>query len=288
MTAVLADPPVRGRDLPADATVAFVPTMGALHHGHAALIEAAADLADRTVVSVFVNPTQFGPSEDFERYPRDLAGDVAVAEEAGADLVFAPTVGTVYPAGFATTVDPGPLGDDLCGRSRPGHFAGVATVVVRLLGLIRPDSALFGRKDYQQLLVVERVARDLALPTRVIGLPTVRDPDGLATSSRNRYLDDAQRERARALPRALRAAARAYAERPLADTALVDAALRELAGIDVEYLELRAADDLGPARAEERAVLLVAARVGGTRLIDNVVFDPADRSAAGATFPEEP
>jgi pantoate--beta-alanine ligase len=287
VTTVLTTPPSRGGDLPAQASIAFVPTMGALHQGHAELIRTARSHADRVVVSVFVNPTQFGPGEDFERYPRDLEADVTVAAAAGADVVFAPAAATVYPEGFATTVDPGPLGNELCGRSRPGHFAGVATVVVRLLGLIRPDVAVFGRKDFQQLTIVEQVARDLALATRIVGAPTVRDADGLATSSRNRYLTSEERERARALPRGLRDAAAAYAERPIADASVVASAAGRLDDLDVEYLELRRATDLGPAQPEERCVLLAAARVGSTRLIDNVVLDPTDPVSAIRSFPEE-
>lgn len=258
--------------------VAFVPTMGALHEGHASLIRLAAGFGGPVVVSDFVNPTQFGPGEDFERYPRDLDADAAIAAAAGADVLYAPDVAEVYPDGFATTVDPGPLAAELCGRSRPGHFAGVATVVVRLYGLVRPTRAVFGRKDYQQLVLMQRVARDLALGVEVVPAPTVREADGLALSSRNRYLDAAGRERAAQVPAALRAVAHAYADGERTASGLLGAA--DLDGLDLEYLELRAAD-LGPHDPERPAVALIAGRIGTTRLIDNVLLDPAhpDRAA---------
>ena len=258
--------------------VAFVPTMGALHEGHASLIRIAAGYGGTVVVSDFVNPTQFGPHEDFERYPRDLDGDAAIAAAAGADVLYAPEVAEVYPEGFATTVDPGPLAAQLCGRSRPGHFAGVATVVVRLYGLVRPTRAVFGRKDYQQLVLMQRVARDLTLGVEVVPAPTIREADGLAMSSRNRYLDADERRLAARVPAALRAAAEAYADGGRDAEGLL--AAPDLEGLELEYLELRA-DDLGPHDPDRAAVLLIACRVGATRLIDNVVLDPAhpDRAA---------
>ncbi|MGA0121677.1 MAG: pantoate--beta-alanine ligase [Gaiellales bacterium] len=258
----------------------FVPTMGALHEGHASLIRRAADFGDPVVVSDFVNPTQFGPDEDFERYPRDLDGDAAFAAAAGAAVLYAPGVEEIYPAGFTTTVQPGPLADELCGASRPGHFAGVATVVMRLYGLVRPVRAVFGRKDYQQLILMQRIAHDLALGIDVIGAPTVREDDGLALSSRNRYLDDDERLRATRLPAALRAVATAYGAGVRAEPGLLAAAEAELAGVDLEYLALRGAD-LGPYAPAAPAVILLAARVGTTRLIDNVLLDPShpDRAA---------
>ena len=230
--------------------VALVPTMGALHEGHRALLRAARDSGLTVVMSLFVNPAQFGPGEDFARYPRDEAADVAIAEAEGAAAVFAPAVETMYPEGFATAVDPGPLADELEGRARPGHFRGVATVVSRLFGLVRPQRAYFGEKDYQQLVVVRRVARDLALGVEIAGVPTVRDADGLALSSRNARLSPAERDAALALPRALA-------------TRDVDAARRALDGLDVDYVEIA---DFDP------PVLAAAVRVGGTRLIDNVVL----------------
>jgi pantoate--beta-alanine ligase len=246
---------------------AFVPTMGALHEGHAALIRAAAKRGP-AVVSVFVNPTQFGPGEDLDRYPRDLDGDAAVAERAGAALLFAPDVATVYPPGFVTVVDPGPLAADLCGRARPGHFAGVATVVTRLLGLVRPRWLLLGLKDRQQVVVLRRVVDDLALGVDVVGVPTVRDADGLALSSRNAYLSETERVRAAVIPRALALAAGTAGD---ADAILAAArSALDVAAIVPEYLELRDAEDLGPWQPHREGVLLVAARVGDTRLIDNI------------------
>jgi pantoate--beta-alanine ligase len=258
--------------------IAFVPTMGALHAGHASLIRIAAGYGGPVVVSDFVNPTQFGPHEDFERYPRDLEGDAAIAEAAGADVLYAPEVTEIYPAGFATTVDPGPLAAELCGRSRPGHFARVATVVVRLYGLVGPTRAVFGRKDYQQLVLMQRVARDLALGVEVVPGPTIRDGDGLALSSRNRYLDADERRRAARVPGVLRAAAEAYAEGARDADRLLGSV--DVDGLDLEYLELRA-EDLGPHDPVRSAVLLIACSVGTTRLIDNIVLDPAhpDRAA---------
>ena len=257
----------------------FVPTMGALHEGHASLIRAAVAHGDPVVVSDFVNPTQFGPGEDYARYPRDLDGDAAIAEAAGADVLYAPAVDEVYPPGFQTTVDPGPLADELCGASRPGHFVGVATVVTRLYGLVRPTRAIFGRKDYQQLVLMQRVARDLALAVEVIGAPTVRESDGLALSSRNRYLSADERAAAAAVPDLLRRIAEAFADGERDHGALLDVG----GDLDIEYLELRAAD-LTDYVAGQPAVALVACRVGATRLIDNVELDPAAPEAAIRTL----
>jgi pantoate--beta-alanine ligase len=247
LTAALA-----GRD-----DVALVPTMGALHEGHRALLRAARRSAGTVVMSLFVNPTQFGPGEDFARYPRDEEADVAVARQEGADVVFAPTAQTIYPEGFAAAVDPGPLAGELEGRSRPGHFRGVATVVTRLFGLVRPQHAFFGEKDYQQLVIVRGVARDLALGTEVVGVPTVRDADGLALSSRNGKLTAGARAAALSIPRAL---ATRDAER-------ARAVLAE-AGLQPDYVEV--ADLDGP-------TLAIAVRIGSVRLIDNVLLegDPA-------------
>jgi pantoate--beta-alanine ligase len=254
--------------------VALVPTMGALHEGHRALLRAARSAAATVVMSLFVNPAQFGPGEDLERYPRDEAADLAIASAEGADVVFAPDAHTVYPDGFATEVDPGPLGRELEGRSRPGHFRGVATVVTRLFGLVRPQRAFFGEKDYQQLVIVRQVARDLALGVEVQGVPTVRDADGLALSSRNRFLSPAERERATTLHAGMRAAGRLYAAGEHDAPMLLDTARARLA-IDPDYLELRRADDLGAYDPDRPAVLLVAARLGTTRLIDNLVLEDA-------------
>ncbi len=258
--------------------VGLVPTMGALHEGHASLVRAARDeVQDGPVVaSIFVNPLQFGPTEDLDRYPRTLDDDLKICEREGVDLVFAPAVEEVYP-GWPTppqvTVEPGPLGTVLEGKTRPGHFRGVLTVVAKLLGLVRPDVAVFGQKDYQQLVLIRRMVEDLCLGTDVVGAETVREPDGLALSSRNRYLDTDQRLEAVALSRALRAA-QVDAERGL-DAALgaARAALRATHGVDLDYLVVTD-PDLGelppvlPPGTEAR--ILVAAKVGSTRLIDNL------------------
>ena len=258
----------RRADLPGP--VALVPTMGALHEGHRSLVRAARERAASVVVSVFVNPTQFGPGEDFDRYPRTWDDDLAALAEEGADLVFHPGVDDVYPPGAAgVTVDPGPLGSVLEGAVRPGHFAGVLTVVAKLLGLVRPDLALFGEKDYQQLTLIRAMARELALGVEVVGVPTVREPDGLALSSRNRYLDPAQRAAATALSRALRAGAAAGAQGADAVLAAASAVLAAEPSLVPDYLSLTD-PDLGPAPATGPARLLVAARAGGTRLIDNL------------------
>jgi pantoate--beta-alanine ligase len=248
-------------------TVALVPTMGALHDGHRALLAAARGLADTVVVSIFVNPLQFGPSEDLDRYPRTFEADLRACAEEGAALVFAPTADVMYGAGAQVTVQPGPLGDQLEGASRPGHFAGVLTVVAKLFGLVRPDVAVFGEKDYQQLTLIRRMVADLDLGVRVVGAQTVREPDGLARSSRNRYLSATERQAAGALSAALRAAAAAGSS-PAAALAAGHAVLAAEPGVQLDYLELRA-PDLGPAPATGPARMLVAARVGSTRLIDN-------------------
>jgi pantoate--beta-alanine ligase len=248
-------------------SLALVPTMGALHDGHAELIRLAGTLADVVAVSIFVNPLQFGPAEDLDRYPRTPERDVELLDRLGVRLVFAPGVAEMYPDGRpAVTVDPGPLGALLEGASRPGHFAGVLTVVTKLLGLVRPDVAVFGEKDYQQLALIRRTVADLELGVRIVGGPTVRDSDGLALSSRNRYLSAEQRQQALALPRSLRAGAD---EGSNGAGAVLKAATEALRGIDVDYLALRGVD-LGAAPAAGPARLLVAARIGTTRLIDNV------------------
>jgi pantoate--beta-alanine ligase len=250
--------------------VALVPTMGALHEGHRTLVRAARERAASVVVSVFVNPTQFGPGEDFDRYPRTWDADLAALAEEGADLVFHPGVEDVYPPGaLGVTVDPGPVGTVLEGAVRPGHFAGVLTVVAKLFGLVRPDLALFGEKDYQQLTLIRAMARELALGVEVVGVPTVREDDGMALSSRNRYLDPEQRAAAAAISAALRAGAAAG---PAGADAVLAAARSVLAAepsLGQDYLELTDID-LGPAPAAGPARLLVAARAGTTRLLDNV------------------
>ena len=259
--------------------VALVPTMGALHDGHAALMARARDeVGDRAplVVSVFVNPMQFAPGEDLDRYPRTLGADLEVCAAQGVDLVLAPSVEEVYPGGPAqVTVHPGPLGSRLEGASRPTHFEGVLTVVAKLFGLVRPDVAVFGEKDYQQLALIRRMAEDLCLGVTVLGATTVREPDGLALSSRNRFLDPEARTRALALSRALAAGRDAGPSGAAAVLGAAGAELDGAPGVELDYLEL-GAPDLGPVPASGEARLLVAARVGGVRLIDNtaVVLGP--------------
>jgi pantoate--beta-alanine ligase len=252
-------------------SVALVTTMGALHSGHQELIrQAGRDCRTSVVVSIFVNPLQFGPHEDFARYPRDLETDVAKSREAGADLVFAPSVDEMYPSGDAgiVTIVPGPLGDELEGRSRPGHFAGVLTVVGKLLNIVRPDRIYFGEKDYQQLVLVRSMSADLNMGVEVVGVPTRRDPDGLAMSSRNRYLTNEQRTAALALSQALKAAAAAAGGGPRAALEAAQEALAAQPEVVPDYVELRTAH-LAPYSGGTDARLLIAARVGTTRLIDN-------------------
>jgi pantoate--beta-alanine ligase len=249
--------------------VALVPTMGALHEGHRALVRAARERAGGVVVSVFVNPTQFGPGEDLDRYPRTWDADLAALTEEGADVVFHPPVEEVYPPGaLGVTVDPGPLGGVLEGAVRPGHFAGVLTVVAKLFGLARPDVALFGEKDYQQLTLVRAMVRELALPVEVVGVPTVREDDGMALSSRNRYLAPEERARAATLNRALRAGADAGPRGADAVLAAAGEVLATAPELVPDYLALTD-PDLGPAPAAGPARLLAAVRAGGTRLLDN-------------------
>jgi pantoate--beta-alanine ligase len=250
--------------------IALVPTMGALHDGHRELIRRARRIPGAVVaVSVFVNPLQFGPHEDLSRYPRPFEADLDLCRREGVELVFHPDVSDLYPDGDpVVTVHPGPLGDQLEGTVRPGHFAGVLTVVTKLLHIIRPDYAFFGEKDYQQFVLVRRMVRDLNLDVAIVGVPTVREQGGLALSSRNRYLDDGQREAALALSAALSAGVHAGADGPDAVLAAAGTVLALRPDVTVDYLELRG-DDLGPVPPAGPARLLVAARVGTTRLIDN-------------------
>jgi len=258
-------------------TVGFVPTMGAFHDGHASLMRRARDERDHVVVSIFVNPLQFGPGEDLSRYPRDEDRDLSIAGQLGVSVVFAPSVEEMYPAGPPeVTVDPGPLGDRLEGTARPGHFRGVATVVAKLFDVIGPSTAYFGEKDAQQLAVVRRMVRDLSLPVRVEGCPTVREPDGLATSSRNAYLSPVQREAAGCLFLALSEAAQMARGGERDAATLVAAMAREIGATPEARIDYAAVVDdesfeevstiAGSARA------LVAARFGETRLIDNLLL----------------
>jgi pantoate--beta-alanine ligase len=251
--------------------VVLVPTMGALHEGHRELIRHARRTpgASVTVVSIFVNPLQFGAGEDLDRYPRPLEADLEVCREEGVELAFTPGVPDMYPEGASTTVHPGPLGDELEGAVRPGHFAGVLTVVAKLFHVVAPDVTFFGEKDYQQLVLIKRMARDLDFPTSVVGVPTVREPDGLALSSRNVYLSAQDRPRAATLQRALAAGAGVSARGPQAVLDTARAVLAQEPALTVEYLDLRD-PDLRPGPVAGKARLLVAARLGGTRLIDNV------------------
>ncbi|WP_424183979.1 pantoate--beta-alanine ligase [Actinokineospora sp. G85] len=249
--------------------IALVPTMGALHEGHRELMSRARRIPNTVlVVSIFVNPLQFGAGEDFDRYPRPLEADLAVCEAERAELVFTPSAEALYPPGAQVTVHPGPLGEELEGAARPGHFAGVLTVVAKLLNIVRPDFAMFGEKDYQQLTLIKRMVRDLDMETQVVGIPTIRESDGLAMSSRNAFLDDDQRAAAVTLSAALTAGAHAAQQGAEAALSAARSVLDEADGVSVDYLALRA-PDLGPAPDGGEARLLVAAELGGTRLIDN-------------------
>jgi pantoate--beta-alanine ligase len=261
--------------------VGFVPTMGGLHAGHASLVEQAAAECDDIVVSIFVNPTQFGPAEDFARYPRTLAADAALLEPLGVDWIFVPEAADIYPPGAATRVVVDGPARRFEGEIRPGHFAGVATVVCRLCHCVPADVAYFGAKDWQQTLVVKRMVHDLGLPIEISVCPTVREPDGLAMSSRNAYLDATERQRAVALHAGLSAAEQLW--RAGADVAAVEQAIREpldARGIAIDYAAVVAADTLDPlpdGGAELPAVAIVAGRLGGTRLIDNRLLPPRRR-----------
>ena len=257
LQAALADPWHRGD------SIGLVPTMGAFHDGHLALMRAAREACDLVVVSLFVNPSQFGPNEDLARYPRDEARDAALADLEGVDLLFVPLAAEIYPAGFDTWVEPGDLGLILEGAVRPGHFRGVATVCTKLFSLVRPTRAYFGRKDAQQLAVLKQLVGDLALPVEIRGCPIVRDPDGLALSSRNVYLSPDERAVALTLPRALQAGAAAHAAGVDA-VAAARSLLEADPGLRVDYVALADFDGL---------TLAAAVEVGGTRLLDNVLLD---------------
>jgi pantoate--beta-alanine ligase len=257
--------------------LAFVPTMGFLHEGHLSLMREGKRRADEVAVSIFVNPTQFGPKEDLSRYPRDLDGDLAKCASVGVGGVFVPESGAMYPPGYQTSVEVADLSKGLCGDRRPGHFRGVATVVTKLLCLVRPEVALFGEKDYQQLQIIQALARDLDLGVEIVGLPIVREPDGLAMSSRNSYLSADERRRALSLSRGLRTALHLAQNGVVDSRELVLAVRRELetAAVREDYVELVDARTLKPVSALASgapARLLVAAFVGATRLIDNMAL----------------
>jgi pantoate--beta-alanine ligase len=257
-------------------TIALVPTMGSLHEGHLSLVALAKSKADRVVVSIFVNPTQFGPREDFATYPRDEAGDLKKLGNAGVDLVFAPDAKEMYPDGFKTQLRIADLTEGLCGAARPNHFNGVATVVAKLLTQCGPDIAVFGEKDYQQLLVVKQMVRDLNLPVEIIGAPIVREADGLALSSRNAYLTPAQRKVAPLLYQTISAVAADLAQGRGCDDAVVAARFKlDAAGFRVDYVAVRDPDTLQPMVGPiKRGRVLAAAHLGTTRLIDNVAVPP--------------
>jgi pantoate--beta-alanine ligase len=262
--------------------IGFVPTMGFLHEGHGALIRQSAARCDATVVSIFVNPTQFGPSEDLANYPRDLERDQNLCLEAGATVLFLPEAAEIYPTGFQTHVEPGHLAEPLCGRFRPGHFRGVATVVAKLFNIVQPDLAFFGQKDFQQTVVIRRMARDLNLTVDVVVVPTIREADGLALSSRNAYLDDLARRRALCISEGLLAAKAAFDQGERGAGKLVKIAKAHLAEVDsLQYLKLVDVQNLEPIQGQidRTAALCVAAYVGSTRLIDNVILAPSPMDA---------
>lgn len=265
--------------------IGFVPTMGYLHEGHGALVKQSAARCDATVVSIFVNPTQFGPSEDLSKYPRDLESDQGLCLEWGATVLFLPEPAEIYPSGFQTFVEPGRLAEPLCGQYRPGHYRGVATVVAKLFNIVEPDLAFFGQKDFQQTLVVRRMVRDLNLPVDVVVVPTIREADGLAMSSRNVYLSEDERARALSISRGLLAAEAAFqaGERRSAQLlALAHEPLKAKGGVDqLQYLELVDGQTLDAFEGDvDRTVAIcVAAYVGTTRLIDNVILTPSHDDA---------
>jgi pantoate--beta-alanine ligase len=258
--------------------VGFVPTMGNLHAGHISLIDEAHRVADRVVASVFVNPTQFGPSEDFDSYPRTLEADSDKLAAARCDLLFAPSVDEMYPQRNRTWVDVDDLGDYLCGASRPGHFRGVTTVVSKLLHIVQPDIACFGEKDFQQLAIIRRMVEDLFFPVHIIGVATAREPSGLALSSRNGYLTESQKQQAGALYATLQGLKERIETGERDYPALVEIGTDQLtrAGFVVDYLSISHADTLAPAASpDRRLVIAAAAKLGNTRLIDNVALSIA-------------
>ena len=261
----------RGRE-----QVAFVPTMGYLHAGHESLLAEGRRRGKSLVLSIFVNPAQFGPREDLSRYPRNLEADLEAARRHGVDAVFVPEAAAIYPSGFQTYVEVRELSRPLCGASRPGHFVGVATVVFKLFHLVAPDLALFGQKDFQQLQIIRRMVRDLDLDVEIVGMPIVREPDGLALSSRNSYLSEAARTRSLCLSRGLVAAERAFSVGERNASALMQTAMAEIVDVKLDYLELRDAESLALTEGSllRPTVLAVAAFVDTTRLIDNVVLCP--------------
>lgn len=256
--------------------IAFVPTMGFLHEGHASLLREGRRQGDILVLSIFVNPIQFGKNEDLDRYPRDLARDSRIAEECGVDIIFTPDAAEMYPAGFQTSISIRELSQPLCGASRPGHFDGVATVVAKLFNIVRPDLALFGRKDYQQLALIRQMTSDLSMPVTVQGMPIVRERDGLAMSSRNAYLSTAERQSALCLHRTISAVRAAYDSGEQSIDRLRDEALAIIHNeqtVQIDYLEFRDGTTLQPATiAVDGTLLALAVNLGKTRLIDNTLL----------------
>lgn len=255
--------------------IAFVPTMGYLHEGHASLLREGRRRGDLLVLSIFVNPTQFGPTEDLDRYPRDLERDLGIARDCGVDIVFTPASGSIYPPGYQTFVEVTELSRPLCGASRPGHFRGVATVVAKLLMIVSPHTALFGEKDFQQLAVIRRMVQDLMIPVEIVGMPIVREPDGLAMSSRNSYLSAGERRRALCLVGAIRRVRESYRRgttdvetlRGEAEEVIIDAC-----GV-IDYLDFRDHRTLEPVEtADDGTLFALAVRIGATRLIDNTIL----------------
>jgi pantoate--beta-alanine ligase len=257
--------------------IAFVPTMGYFHEGHLTLMREAKRLGDVLVVSIFVNPLQFGPSEDYDRYPRDLERDLKMAEEVGVDIVFHPQVEDIYPPNFQTYVEVSELQKYLCGKFRPNHFRGVATVVLKLFNIVKPHVAVFGLKDYQQYLIIKRMVEDLNLDVEVVGIPTVREEDNLAASSRNVYLNMEERKAARALYKALMEAKRLFEDGERNASKLLEASRKVIEReplVNLQYLELCDPETLEPLSGNiERALLAIAAWVGKTRLIDNIILE---------------
>jgi len=264
--------------------IAFVPTMGYLHEGHLALMRAAREEGDVLVISIFVNPIQFGPHEDYERYPRDTERDLRLAESVNVDVVFAPEVKEMYPDGFQTIVDVTELSKPLCGKSRPGHFKGVATVVTKLFNIVKPHIAVFGEKDFQQLVIIRRMVKDLNMDVRIIGHPIVREDDGLAMSSRNVYLSPEERKVALRLSQSLKKARRLVAQSVLDAQEILKTVISHLCqdgALRLDYAELRDTETLEEVSVVNKPTLLaIAAFVGKTRLIDNCVLDPAEAYTA--------
>lgn len=259
--------------------IGFVPTMGYLHEGHLSLVKKAKELSDITVVSIFVNPIQFGPQEDLAKYPRDFDRDAKLLEKEKTDIIFYPDAKEMYPGAFSTYVEVKKLEDHLCGKRRPGHFVGVATVVTKLFNIVKPHLAVFGQKDFQQLVVIEKMVRDLNMGIEIIGHPTVREKDGLAMSSRNTYLNDSERDRALLINASLKKAEKLFREGER-DTATlkkeVEGVLHQKEGINVEYINVCDTDTLEElAAAKNKAVLAIACRIGKTRLIDNTILTEA-------------